>query len=88
MSHRMISDEEFERMLQHARKRDAEMERIEAGDFAPPKRCDLHSHLRTVEQALECAVKMNDWPIACEAIVLLQQAIVRVAPRGQNQHIQ
>jgi hypothetical protein len=29
---------------------------------------------------LECAVKVGDWQIVCEGIVLLQQAIARVSP--------
>ena len=77
-----LSDQEFAKMLQKARARDADMERLESeSGLAAPQRCDLPTHLRTVEQALECAVKMRDWQIACEGIVLLQQAIARLSPR-------
>jgi len=71
----------YEEMMEKARRRDAKVENSERRNgFASPQRCDLHCHLRTVESALECAVKMRDWNTACEAMVLLQQAIVRVAP--------
>ena len=74
-----LSDQEFAKMIAKAKTNDARMESVERENgFAPPQRCDLRSHLRTAEQALECAVKMRDWQIACEGIVLLQQAISRI----------
>ena len=76
-----LSEEQFAEMMKKARAHDADLQRCEADHgFAPPKRVDLREHLRTAEAALECAVKVGDWQIVCEGIVLLQQAIARVSP--------
>jgi hypothetical protein len=78
-----LLDREYDDMIQQARKRNAEMEKTEADYMlAPPKHCDLRLHLRTVEQALKCAVIRRDWEVACEGIVLLQQAIARLTSEG------
>lgn len=77
----MLSDKRFNKMMRKAREQDAEMARLEAKTgTASPQRCDLHAHLRTVEQALECAVRTNDWQVVCEGIVMLQSAITRTVP--------
>ena len=81
----MVSREQYQGMLKKALKRDAEMARSEKEvGFVPPNECDLHAHLRTIESALECAIMMADWDTACEAMVLLQQAIVRIAPPAKR----
>jgi hypothetical protein len=81
MKPKVLSDQQYEELLQAARTRDAAFEQLEsAHHFAPPRRGDLHSHLRTVEAALACAVKVSDWQIVCEGIVLLQQAMARITP--------
>jgi hypothetical protein len=80
----MTTDIEYTEMLKKARKRNAKMSDTERkAGFASPERSDFHTHLRTVESALECAVKMKDWDTTCEAIVLLQQAIARVSPTSK-----
>jgi hypothetical protein len=76
-----LSDQQYVAMLDKASKHNDEMSAMEKENgFAAPQRCGLHTHLRTVEQALECAVKMKDWAIACEGIMLLRDAIQRVEP--------
>jgi len=80
-----MSDQEFAKMMQKARKRDANFERVEAETrLSPPKNCDLATHLRTAEAALECAVRVRDWQTVCEGIVLLQQATARVVSGGRT----
>ena len=82
-----ISESIYQSMLAKARKKDRKLSQTERTyGFASPGEAGRGPLLRTIEAALECAIKMCDWQIAAEAMVLLQQAVMleRIAESGRN----
>jgi len=72
----MIDEATYEAMIAKAR----ETDRTRTADehdygLASPSDGGFEILLRTTKDALECAIKTEDWQTVCEAMVFLQQAL-------------
>jgi hypothetical protein len=77
---KMLTEKQFMKMIDAAHKRDSENQAIEeTSGFLPPQRCPLDNHFRTVVTMLELSIRSQEWPTACDALVVLEQAIERFA---------
>lgn len=82
---KVMDESRYQAMLAIARATDHERSALERqAGFASPKDSGLCLLLRTAQDALECAVKTNDWQIVCEGIVFLEQAIAAFAPHRKG----
>ena len=61
----------YDDLLQFANKRVAKMDKIDGGNVAETH--SLERAIRIVMTALETAINIEDWNVACEAQVMLQQ---------------
>lgn len=72
----------WQKALKRVRKMDEDDRR--SGDM-PPQYCPLDLHLRNTISALVCAMQTKDWKVAAEALVMLQDAELRVRTAADPQ---
>jgi len=72
----MIDEARFQAMLVKARKTDKERTALEhQSGLASPSETGLSGLVCTARDALECAIKTEDWQIAAEALVFIMDAV-------------